>query len=228
MLGWSWFDRFAQDLRYAARMLRKSPGFTAVAVLSLALGIGANTAIFSLMNAVMLRALPVQEPGRLVLFGKGTWGGIMDDLPNRSWQLFSYPFYRDVQRQSQVLSGVTAMMSLPNDVRALVSGNMESEPAHARLVSGTYFSVLGVKPAAGRFFTDDEDGTPGGNPVAVISNSWWQRRFGRDWSVLERTVTVGAAFYKIIGVEDATHRGRGEREKDPAEPTDHVDATLTV
>jgi predicted permease len=200
MLGWSWFDRFAQDLRYAARMLRKSPGFTAVAVLSLALGIGANTAIFSLMNAVMLRALPVQEPGRLVLFGKGTWGGIMDDLPNRSWQLFSYPFYRDVQRQSQVLSGVTAMMSLPNDVRALVSGNMESEPAHARLVSGTYFSVLGVKPAAGRFFTDDEDGTPGGNPVAVISYSWWQRRFGRDWSVVGRTLTIGSTVYKIVGV----------------------------
>jgi hypothetical protein len=80
---------------------------------------------------------------------------------------------------------------------------------------------------AGRFFTDAED-RAGGDPVAVMSYSWWQRRFGRDWSVLERTVTVGAAFYKIIGVEDATHRGRGEREKDPAEPTDHVDATLTV
>ena len=199
MLGWSWLDRFAQDLRYAARMLRKSPGFTAVAVLSLALGIGANTAIFSLMNAVMLRALPVQEPERLVLFGKGTWGGIIDDLPNRSWQLFSYQFYRDVQRQGEVFSGVASMMSLPNDVRAVVSGNVESEPVHARLVSGTYFSVLGVKPVAGRFFTDAEDRT-GGDPVAVMSYSWWQRRFGRDWSVLEKTVAVGPAVYKIIGV----------------------------
>jgi predicted permease len=200
MLGWNWLDRFAQDLRYAARMLRKSPGFTAVAVLSLALGIGANTAIFSLMNAVMLRALPVQEPDRLVLFGKGTWGGITDDLPNRSWQLFSYPFYRDVQHKSQVFSGVTAMMSLPNDVRAVVSGNVESEIVHARLVSGTYFSVLGVKPAAGRFFADDEDGTPGGHPVAVMSYSWWQRRFARDWAVLEKTLTIGSTVYKIIGV----------------------------
>ena len=200
MLGWSWLDRFAQDLRYAARMLRKSPGFTAVAVLSLALGIGANTAIFSLMNAVMLRALPVEEPERLVLFGKGTWGGITDDLPNRSWQLFSYPFYRDVQHKSEIFSGVTAMMSLPNDVRVVVSGNIEPEPVHARLVSGTYFSVLAVKPAAGRFFTDDEDGTPGGHPVAVMSYSWWQRRFARDWSVVGKTLTIGSTVYKIIGV----------------------------
>ena len=94
---------------------------------------------------------------------------------------------------------MTAMMSLPNDVRAVVSGNIESEPVHARLVSGTYFSVLGIKPVAGRFFTDAEDGTPGAHPVAVMSYSWWQRRFGRDWSAVGKTLTIGSTIYKIIG-----------------------------
>ena len=153
MWGWTSLERLGQDLRYAVRMLRKSPVFTAVAVLSLALGIGANTAIFSLMNAVMLRSLPVQEPDRLVLFGAGKWGGITDDLPNRSWQLFSYPFYRHVQQKNQVFSGVAAMESMENDVRAVVSGNNQSEPVSARLVSGTYFSVLGVNAVTGRIFT---------------------------------------------------------------------------
>ncbi len=200
MWGWTSFERLGQDLRYALRMLRKSPGFTVVAVLSLALGIGANTAIFSLMNAVMLRSLPVQEPDRLVLFGKGWAVGITDGLPDGSWQLFSYPFYRDVQRKNQAFSGVAAMESLPNDVRAVVSGNTQSEPVTTRLVSGTYFSVLGVHAVAGRTFTDAEDQTPGGHPVAVMSYSWWQRRFARDRSVVGKTLTVGPTVYTIIGV----------------------------
>jgi predicted permease len=198
--GWTSIERLGQDLRYAVRMMRNSPGFTAVAVLSLALGIGGNTAIFSLMNAVMLRSLPVQEPDRLVLFGKGSWVGIVGGLPDHSWQLFSYPFYRQVQRQAEVFSGTAAMMSLPNDTRVLVSGGTEPEPVHARLVSGTYFSVLGVKAIAGRMFSDTEDQTPGANPVAVMSYSWWQRRFGRDPSVLGKTLASGSTVYKIIGI----------------------------
>jgi len=200
MWGWTSLERLSQDLRYAIRMMKTSPGFTLVAVISLALGIGGNTAIFSLMNAVMLRSLPVQEPDRLVLFGNGKWAGIIDDLPNRSWQLFSYPFYRQVQRENQVFSGVTAMMSLGNDVRAAVEGAKAPEPVRARLVAGTYFSVLGVNAIAGRAFTDAEDQTPGGHPVAVISYSWWQRRFGRDLSVVGKTLAIGSTVYKIIGV----------------------------
>ncbi len=200
MWGWTSLERLGQDLRYAVRMMRKSPGFTAVAVLSLALGIGANTAIFSLMNAVMLRSLPVDEPDRLVLFGKGWAVGITDGLPDGSCQLFSYPFYRGVQRKNQVLSGVAAMESLPNDVRGVVSGNTGPEPLRTRLVSGTYFSVLGVNAVAGRTFTDAEDQAPGGHPVAVMSYSWWQRRFGRDRSVIGKTLTIGSTAYTIIGV----------------------------
>jgi len=200
MWGWTSLERLGQDVRYAVRMMKASPGFTLVAVLSLALGIGGNTAIFSLMNAVMLRSLPVQEPDRLALFGNGTWIGITDGLPDHSWQLFSYPFYQEVQRENQVFSGVAAMMSLPNDVRGVVSGNTESEPVHTRLVSGTYFQVLGVNAIAGRTFTDAEDQIPGANPVAVISYTWWQRRFGRDPAVVGKTLTIGSTVYKILGV----------------------------
>jgi predicted permease len=200
MWGWASLERLGQDLRYAFRMMKTSPGFTLVAVLSLALGIGGNTAIFSLMNAVMLRSLPVQEPERLVLFGAGHWGGITDGLPNRSWQLFSYPFYRQVQRENHVFSGVTAMMSLENDTRAVVEGARASEPVSTRLVSGTYFSVLGVNAIAGRTFSDAEDQTPGADPVAAMSYSWWQRRFGRDPAVVGKTLTIGSTVYKIIGV----------------------------
>lgn len=200
MWGWMSLERFAQDLRYALRMLRKSPGFTAVAVLSLALGIGANTAIFSVMNAVMLRSLPVQEPDRLVLFGAGAWVGMTDGLPDKSWQIFSYPFYREVQRKNRVFSGVAAMFTLPNDVRGLVGGGTQSEPVHTRLVSGTYFSVLGVNAVAGRVFTDAEDQKPGADPVAVASYSWWQRRFGGDSSVVGKTLKLNSTVFTIIGV----------------------------
>jgi len=200
MWGWTSLGRLGQDLRYALRMMVKSPGFTAVAVLSLALGIGGNTAIFSLMNAVMLRMLPVQEPDRLVLFGKGQAAGITDSLPDHSWQLFSYPFYREAQRENQVFSGVTAMMSLGNDTRVLVEGARASEPVSTRLVSGTYFSVLGVHAIAGRTFTDAEDQEPDADPVVVMSYSWWQRRFARDQAVVGHALTIGSTVYKIIGV----------------------------
>lgn len=200
MWGWTSFERLGQDLRYAVRMMKASPGFTLVAVISLALGIGGNTAIFSLMNAVMLRSLPVREPDRLVLFGGGKWAGMIDDLPNQNWQLFSYPFYRQVQKENRVFSGVTAMMSLPNDTRAFIGGSAESEPVRTRLVSGTYFPVLGVNAIAGRTFTDAEDQTPGADPVAVMSYSWWQRRFGRDPSAIGKTLKIGSTVYKVIGV----------------------------
>lgn len=200
MWGWASLERLGQDLRYALRMLRNSPGFTVVAVLSLGLGIGGNTAIFSLMNAVMLRSLEVREPDRLVLFGGGQWVGITDGLPDKSWQLFSYPFYREVQQKNQVFSDVAAIFTLPNDVRGRVGDSTESEPLHTRLVSGTYFSTLGVNAIAGRVFTAAEDQKPGASPVAVASYSWWQKRFGRDPSIVGKQFTLNITAFTIIGV----------------------------
>lgn len=190
----------AQDLRYALRQLRKTPGFTAVAVITLALGIGANTAIFTLLNAVLLRNLPVREPQQLMLFGKGTWRGSQDDLPDRSWQLFSYPFFREFRRKNQVFSDVAAIDSILFGTHGRVGESAILEKINAELVSGTYFNVLGVNPILGRTLTDADDETPGGHPVAVASYSWWQRRFGKDPGLIGRTVTIRSTAYTLIGV----------------------------
>ncbi len=188
-----------QDLKYGLRMLVKNPAFTAVAVLTLALGIGANTAIFSLLDAVMLRELPVQNPSQLVLFGEGRSAGSTDDLG--STDLYSYPFYRAMREKNQVFSDVGAMLSiLFGGMHGAVGGSANLEPMNVQLVSGTYFSVLGVKPILGRAFTEAEDEPAGGHPVAIVSYSWWERRFGRDPVVVGKTVKLGSAVYTIIGV----------------------------
>jgi predicted permease len=184
-------------------MLLKHKGFTAVAVLSLALGIGANTAIFSLIDAVMLRSLPVQEPQRLVLFGKAESAGIDIGFPNSSWDLFSYPTYREVRQRNQVFSDVAAVHSFSSRVHGVVharGSSGELEQIRAQMVSGNYFSVLGVNATLGRALTSDDDGTPGGHPVVVASHSWWQRRFGGDASVVGTAITIDKTSYTIIGI----------------------------
>ena len=200
-------EDFFMDIRYGLRTLARNPGFTAVAVLTLALGIGANTAIFSLMNAVLLRNLPVNNPSQLVLFGAGKWGGIMDEVPSRSWQLFSFPFYRDVQADKSVFTDVTALASMPNEVHGTIGESSESEAIQARLVSGTYFSTLGVHPILGRTFTEDDDRIPGSSPVAVASYAWWKRRFGGDPSIIGKKMSVGPTVYTVIGVAPAEFFG---------------------
>ena len=192
-----------QDLRYGLRMLLKHKGFTAVAVLSLALGIGANTAIFSLIDAVMLRALPVHEPDRLVLFGNAKSAGITIGFPDSSQDLFSYPLYQEVRKRNQVFSDVAAVHSLPSRVHGVVHAGEstgELEQINAQMVSGTYFSVLGVNALLGRTLTSDDDITPGGHPVVVASHSWWQRRFGGNPSVIGSTINIDKTSYSIIGI----------------------------
>ncbi|HTV53828.1 MAG TPA: ABC transporter permease, partial [Terriglobia bacterium] len=197
--GFQWLEKLLQDLRYGLRTMRRSPGLTMVAVLSLALGIGANTAIFSLMNAVMLRDLPVKKPGQLVLLGTGRSAGSTGDFARTD--LYSYPFYREMQQKNQVFSAVSAVLSLTfNGMHGAVGGSRSLEPMDVQLVSGTYFSMLGVMPILGRAFTRADDEPAGGHPIAVISYSWWKRRFALDPSVLGKTATLGSTVYTIIGV----------------------------
>jgi len=195
---WLWWDHFLQDLRFGLRTLRKNPAFTAIAVLTLALGIGANTAIFSLLNAVLLRPLPVEKPGELVLLGRGRAGGSTDDFV--STELYSYAFYHQVQQKNQVFSDLSAMLSVSLGMHGLVAGRTEMELLHVQLVSGTYFRMLGVKPWLGRSLTETEDEPAGGHPVALVSYSWWDRRFARDAAIVGKTVTLGSTVYTIVGV----------------------------
>ncbi len=197
--GWEIaLENLAQDLRYSIRMLTASPGFTLVAVLSLALGIGANTAIFSLMDVLMLRMLPVDEPGQLVLFGDGRAAGSNDSLPNDSERLFSYPFYRGFSQKDQVFSGVAAIDSIEFGTHGTLAGGGR-EMLHASLVSGSYFSVLGVNPDRGRMINEADDQIPGSGRVAVASYSWWQRH-GNDPAIVGKTVHINDTDYTIIGV----------------------------
>src|SRR5215207_11200 len=189
-----------QDIRYGFRVLLKKPGFTLIAVLSLALGIGANTAIFSLLDAVLIKSLPVQEPEKLVLFGKGEDMGMTNGFPDRSWELFSYPFYRQAQQRTDVFSGVASLLSLTWTVHGFVNGSTDIEQMQVQLVSGTYFPVLGVNAGLGRVLTDADDQTPGGHPIGVVSHAWWEQRLGGDPSAIGKTITIDEITYSIVGV----------------------------
>jgi len=193
-------EESGRDLRYAARQLWKSPGFTIIAVLMLALGIGANTAIFSLLNAILLRHLPVRQPEQLVLFGKARASGSTNFLPHGSTQIFSYPFFREFRRSNQVFSEVAAIQSYLASSHGRVAGDAHLERMNVELVSGTYFETLGVNAFVGRVFTDVDDQTPGAHPVAVASYSWWQNRFTGDTSLTGKTITIGTTVYTVIGV----------------------------
>src|ERR1700686_4341114 len=196
--GWEWLENLVQDASYGVRAMRRSPGVTLVSLLSLALGIGANTAIFSLVDAVLLKSLPVKEPGRLVLFGEGLDQGISDGFPN-PW-LYSYPFYREMQKKNQAFSDVGAAFSMTDRVHGFVEGRSDAEPMNIQMVSGTYFPMLGVQAALGRTLSEDDDRTEGGHPVAVVSNAWWTRSLARDASVLGKRLTIGSTVFSIVGV----------------------------
>jgi predicted permease len=190
-------ETLAQDLRYAARMMRKSPGFTAVALLSLAFGIGTNCAIFSVVDALLLKPLPVPEADRLAVLAPSAAG---QDLP----QLFSYPAFRRLEQSAAVTAGVVAFTAdFQTLVRAedgLGAAGDDRDFARTQLVSGNFFSVLGAGTAAGRTFDEAEDMVPGGHPVAVISHGYWQRAFGRDPRIAGRVLRVNGAAVTIVGV----------------------------
>jgi predicted permease len=183
---------FIEDVRYALRTLVKTPGFTVVVVLTLALGIGANTAIFSLTDQLLLRLLPVRSPEQLVVLdGPGAFQGRTFNTGT-----FSYPMYRDFRDRNTVFDGVIARFPAP---LTLMTGG-QSERVRGELVSGNYFDVLGVRAHIGRTFTQADDQTPGGHPVAALSYNFWTRRFAADPSVLNRTVTLNGLPMTIVGV----------------------------
>jgi predicted permease len=186
--GWTAVGALLQDLRYALRILRKSPAFTATALLTLALGIGANTAIFSLINAVMLRSMPVRDPGRLVQFAK-LWGGQRSSI--------SYPLYRFFRDQSHSFDGLLAQ-SWPAK-QEIAIGRMP-ERVETQLVSANYYDVLGISATAGHVFTPDDDRVPGSSPYAVISYRYWQRRFGLSPSVIGKAFRLNQTVFTIAGV----------------------------
>ena len=194
--GWIAVEQIAKDLRYGLRMLGKNVGFSAVAMVTLALGIGANTAIFTVINAVMLRALPVKHPEELVTVGNParvhSWG---TGTPRTD--VFSYPLYRELQDNNRVFSSLLASSNLGN-LRIATDGGPET--ASGRLVTENYFETLGVEALLGRTFTTDEGRTPGSAPVLVISYGYWQRRFSADASVIGRKIRLNNYPFTIIGV----------------------------
>ncbi|HUA00089.1 MAG TPA: ABC transporter permease [Candidatus Aquilonibacter sp.] len=197
-------ESLLQDVRFGLRMLRKNPGFTAVAILTLALGIGANTAIFSLTDQVLLRSLPVRNPRQLVeLVSPGpehghTWS---DGIQGSS---FSYPMFEDLRGTlGQSFSGVLATYPVTVDV----SGLAAPERVAGELVSGNYFDVLGVAPALGRVFSMYDETAAGGNPVVVLTYGFWQRRFGSDPGVLNRVLDANGTSLTIVGVARKGYQG---------------------
>ena len=199
MRGNRWIEQLLQDLGYAVRTFRRSPTFTLVAVLSLALGIGANTAIFSLIHALLLRELPVRDPGRLVAVGDPTRVGSMS-YGNVRNDLMSYPLYKEIRDQNQVFTEVFASGRANRLMVGLGASGEEGETARGRLVSGNYFSVLGVHALRGRTFTAEEDRVPGQSPVVVISHDYWKRRFAQEAGIIGRTITISRHPFTVIGV----------------------------
>jgi predicted permease len=184
-----------QNVRYGIRMLARSPGFTAVAVVTLALGIGANTAIFSLLDQVILRALPVKEPGRLVVVSDAEYTRGWSTSDNHE-MVYSYPHYKEVRDEIPVFDGVIARAHVPLSV---ASGGV-AERAAGDVVSGNFFSVLGIGPALGRVLLPEDDSVPGASPVAVLSYGYWQSRFGGDPGVVGRKISLNAYPFTVVGV----------------------------
>jgi predicted permease len=196
-----WFRDFLYDLRFSVRALLRSPGFTAATLLSLTLGIGATTAIYSLVDQLILHSLPVRAPEQLVLLdwqGERVTGGF------GSYSLMSYPFCRDLQQQTRVLDGVACRAEV-GPVNFSAGG--EPQPITAELVSGSYFPVLGVGAALGRVLASEDDGAPGADPVVVLSYGFWQTQFGGALDAVGRKVSINNHPMTIVGVAAASFRG---------------------
>jgi predicted permease len=189
-----------QDLRHAIRILAATPGFTLVAVLLLALGIGANAAIFSLVNNVLMSKLPVRNPQELVLLTDPNDSGMSIGSNNGERGLLTYAEFRQLQDRTRSFASMMASQSATSNIQARVAGGTETEKLVIALVSGSYFSTLGVNPEVGRTFVADDDKAEGATPYAVISYDYWQRRFQGRADILGQTITLRSGVFSVIGV----------------------------
>ncbi len=211
---WTWLDTLVLDIRFAARQLRKRPTLVAVAGLSLSLGIGANTAIFTVINAILLQSLPVRDPGRLVLFYDGIQTGVYSgDEPRGDY--FSYPFWQSIQGKVEAFNGLCAFRQSIDRAALYMAGSRETgapEQATFHLVSGNYFDVLGVPPALGRMLQLGDERLNAA-PVAVISHDYWRNRFASDPTIIGKTALLNGTAFTIVGV--SAREFFGERVQSP-------------
>ena len=215
--GLPWLETFGRDLRYGLRALRLNPGFTIAAVLSLALGIGASAAVFSLFHALLLRMLPVRQPQELVsLYRTGGWGS----------GVTTYGVYREMRKRTDLFSGVIGS-SRAEKVPLLAGQTDRLESAQREFVTGSYFSVLGVSPALGRLFTEDDDRTPRAHPFVVLSYDYWRTRFAADPTAVGRRLVVDQDPVTVIGVAAPGFHGLAvDRPPDLWEPVTMTRANL--
>jgi predicted permease len=202
------FDELRQDLVYAARILRRNPLFTAVVVLTLALGIGANSAIFALVNAVLLRKLPVRAPNELIVIGDPGVATSIGSSSEPSTNAFSYPLYQRLRGTNPLVSGLLASGRAERlDVQLERTSRAEPEHPIGRYVSGNYFAVLGVPALLGRTFDESDDRSVGASPVVVVSHDYWMRRLAGDPRVIGRALLINGARVTVVGVTPPSFTG---------------------
>jgi predicted permease len=227
-LGLRWWDELWEDLRYGVRILRKSPGFTSIAVASLALAIGANTTIFSVANEMLFEHLGVPHPEQLRLLTMSgdskvmihmIWGDSPEELPDPKHQnqmvrfkIFTYPIYQQIRANNQVLEDLFAFKSLG---RVNITVDSVAEAANAQLVSGNFYQQMQVKPVLGRMILPSDDGAPGTGTVAVISEGFWSRAFGRSPAVLGKVINVDMTPVTIVGVNPSSFTGAESVQQSP-------------
>jgi len=201
-----------QDIRYALRQLRKSPGFTTVAVLTLALGIGANTAIFTVVNALLLKMLPVRTPQQLVVVGNPSDPNTRSNGTPRA-DVFSYPLFKELRDHNDVFTGLCAAGTEHRIQVDAGQGTAPNETAIGRMVSGNYFAVLGLDAAAGRLLSDSDDTAENANPVVVLGYEYWRRKFALSPSVIGKDIRLNGYPFAVVGVAPAGFNGDvvGER-----------------
>ncbi len=216
--GWeSLAESLWRDAVYGLRQALRSPGLSIVAILSLALGIGANTAIFTVINDLLLKQLPVRDPAMLVSFGDGSDGGIMASSSPGPYDIFPYDFYRHISGRQGKLESLTAFASFPTmvSVRTGSGASGAATQAQSHLVSGTFFSVLGAQPLLGRVFTSEDTATEGSNAVVVISHRYWLENLSADPGVIGRSISINGSSFVVIGVMPAGFYGVDLNEQAP-------------